>query len=189
LQFLVVRDVLRGVAVSRLTLIHFAPEAFFRRAWRRRFAHYITADLDRPDVAVNADLCALPFANDSADLVFASHVLEHVHDDTQAISEIWRVLRPGGMALLPVPLVGHSTVEYPEANPHEWGHWRAPGRDYFDRYRQVFREVREYTSSMYPAEHQLFVYEDLTRLPTPEMPLRQPVQGGPHEDAVPVCIK
>jgi hypothetical protein len=53
----------------------------------------------------------------------------------------------------------------------------------------VFREVREYTSSMYPAEHQLFVYEDLTRLPTPEMPLRQPVQGGRHEDAVPVCIK
>jgi len=189
LQALAMREVLRGVDASRLALVHFAPEGFFRQKWRKRFGRYLTADLDRDDVALHADLCRLPFASGSLDVVFASHVLEHIRDDESAIAEIWRVLRPGGMAVLPVPLVGHTTVEYGEANPHEWGHWRAPARDYFDRYRGRFREVREYGSEMFPEEHQLYLYEDMTGWPTARSPLRQRVEGARHRDAVPVCVK
>jgi predicted SAM-dependent methyltransferase len=147
------REVLRGVDASRLAFVHFAPEGFFRKEWRTRFGRYLTADLDRDDVALHADLCRLPFADESLDVVYASHVLEHIREDESAIAEIWRVLRPGGRAVLPVPLVGNTTVEYGEPNPHEWGHWRAPALDYFDRYRKRFREVREYRSDMFPEEH------------------------------------
>lgn len=189
LQFLVMRQLLDGVDASALALAHVAPEPFFRGRWRKRFGTYVTVDLDRPDVQVNTDLCALPFADESFDFVYASHVLEHIRDDAAAIREIWRVLRRGGLAVLPVPLVGLTTVEYPEPNPHEWGHWRAPARDYFERYRAVFREVREYDSGAFPHEHQLYVYEEMTGWPTPEFPLRQPVPGERHIDVVPVCVK
>lgn len=189
LQFLVMRELLQGRDAGTLRFLHFAPEPFFRAGWRRSFGGYVTADLDRPDVDVHADLCRLPFPDESADVVFASHVLEHVRDDARAIAEIWRVLRPGGMAVLPVPLVNRTTADYPEANPHDWDHWRAPGRDYFDRYRARFREVREFGSSRFAAEHQVWVYEDMTGWPTPQVPLRQSVPGERHEDVVPVCIK
>ncbi len=182
------REVLRGIDTSRPAFVHFAPEGFFRQAWRPRFGTYLTADLERDDVALNADLCRLPFPDGSLDVVFASHVLEHIREDERAIAEIGRVLRPGGMAVLPVPLVGHTTVEYPEANPYVWHHWRAPGRDYFARFQKHFREVREYTSNVFH-EHQLYVYEDMTGWPTAEAPLRERADGARHEDAVPVCVK
>ena len=44
----------------------------------------------------NVDIQALPFLDDSYDLVYASLVLEHVNDDKEAIREICRVLKPGG---------------------------------------------------------------------------------------------
>lgn len=189
LQYLALESVLGGVDTSRLACLHVAPEPFFRGYFSRRFGRYATTDLSGDHVDLNADLCALPFADGSFDVVFASHVLEHIPDDHAAIAEIWRVLRPGGRAILPVPLVGLTTVEYGAANPHDWGHWRAPARDYFDRYRARFGEVREIDSTSFAAEHQLFVHEDMTLWPTPEVPLRQSVPGERHLDVVPVCIR
>ena len=49
------------------------------------------------------DVCAMPFADDSFDLVLATDVVEHVEDDAGALREIARVLRPGGTLLLTVP--------------------------------------------------------------------------------------
>lgn len=49
------------------------------------------------------DVCDLPFAGASFDLVLATDILEHVEDDRRAIGEIARVLRPGGHALITVP--------------------------------------------------------------------------------------
>lgn len=189
LQYLALESVLRGVDTSRLACLHVAPEPHLRRYLGRRFGRYATADLVGTHVDLNADLCRIPFADDSFDLVVASHVLEHIGDDRAAIAEIRRILRPGGLAVLPVPLVGTRTVEYGAPNDHDWGHWRAPARDYFDRYRATFSQVREIDSTAFPAEHQLFVYEDMTVWPTPEVPLRQPVAGERHLDVVPVCVK
>jgi SAM-dependent methyltransferase len=49
------------------------------------------------------DICALPFADASLDLVVATDVIEHVADDRRALAEIARVLAPGGHALITVP--------------------------------------------------------------------------------------
>ncbi len=49
------------------------------------------------------DLCALPLADSSVDLVLATDVIEHVSEDARAVAEIHRVLRPGGTALITVP--------------------------------------------------------------------------------------
>ena len=49
------------------------------------------------------DICAMPFADDSFDLVLATDVIEHVEEDDGALREIARVLRPGGALLLTVP--------------------------------------------------------------------------------------
>jgi SAM-dependent methyltransferase len=53
--------------------------------------------------AVNGDATALPFADDSFDRIIASEVLEHVPDDAAALSELARVLRPGGVLAITVP--------------------------------------------------------------------------------------
>jgi len=50
-----------------------------------------------------ASACSLPFADSSVGLVVAYDVLEHIPDDLQAASEIFRVLRPGGHFLVSVP--------------------------------------------------------------------------------------
>jgi len=139
-------------------------------------------------VDYKADLTRLPFAEGSYDVVYASHVLEHIKDDVTAIAEVRRILRPGGFAILPVPIVGDRTVEYSEPNPAEHGHVRAPGLDYYDRYRRVFSRVDVFDSDQFDPIYQAFVYEDRSCWPTPKMPLRQPSPGVCHLDFVPVCI-
>ena len=92
------------------------------------------------------DLQHLPFSDNSYDFVFASHVLEHIPDDRKAISEIRRILRPNGVAMLPVPIYSEKTVEFSEPDPNEFGHVRAPGLDYFDRYQPYFSKVARFDS-------------------------------------------
>lgn len=173
---------------GNMSLLHFAPETFFRDKFSQWFGSYTTADLNAPNVDHQVDLTDLPFADGSFDAVYASHVLEHIGDDRKAISEIRRVLRPGGFAVLPVPLVSEHTVEYPQANPHESFHVRAPGVDYFDRYSEFFARVEHFSSTDFPPDYQLYTYEDRSVWPTPNMPLRQPMQGDRHIDIVPVCF-
>lgn len=189
LQYLAVNEVLRNVETATAVAIHFAPEDFFRNTFSAKFGRYVTADLAMDDVDLKVDLCNLPLEDETFDFLYASHVLEHIRDDERAIGEIWRVLRPGGIAVLPVPIVGLETVEYPEPNPNEVYHWRAPGLDYFDRYRRFFDRVDEYRSTSFPPEYQVFTYEDRSGWPTPEMPLRRAMTGKKHIDVVPVCYK
>jgi SAM-dependent methyltransferase len=187
LQYLVARDVLNVLSGRELAMLHFAPEKFFRRMFSRHFAKYETADLFMEEVDHKVDIQDLPFQDGTYDFIFASHVLEHIRDDRRAIKEIRRALRPNGIAVLPVPIVCDKTIEYPDANPHEAGHVRAPGKDYFERYKEYFGRVEVYSSESFSQKYQTFVYEDRTRWPTPECPWRPPMQGQKHSDFVPVC--
>lgn len=187
LQFLALQEVLSRIDASGMKLLHFAPEPLFRTFFVSRLGAYETADLVMEGVDHRVDLQKLPFADASYDIVFASHVLEHVSDDAAAISEIRRILRPSGIAVLPVPIVADRTVEYGAPNPHEDGHVRAPGLDYFDRYRKVFTRVDTYASDSWPERHQLFVFEDRTGWPTAQSPQRPAMAGHRHFDFVPVC--
>ena len=137
---------------------------------------------------VQANMTQLPFENNEFDFIFASHVLEHIKDDIKAMEELKRVLKPQGIAILPVPIVSEVTIEYPKPNPNESNHVRAPGKDYFDRYKQIFPKVNLYSSSNFPAKYQTFLYEDRTKYPNEVSPWRQPSYENKYEDVVPVCL-
>lgn len=74
---------------------------------------YLTADLDPRRGMVEMDLTDIQMPDDTFDIVYASHVLEHIPDDRKAMREIRRVLRPGGWAMLVVPMWGETTREDP----------------------------------------------------------------------------
>lgn len=87
--------------VGNVRVLHFAPEYPLEK-WLQRLPNirYCSADIE-PDLAqIQADLMALPFADASYDWVICSHVLAHVPDEAQAMREIYRVLAPGGVALI-----------------------------------------------------------------------------------------
>lgn len=97
-------------------------------------------------------LCAagesLPFANDSFDFILSHEVLEHVFDDHQTVSEIVRVLKPGGRATIFVPNRGYPF----ETHGIFWkGHYHfgnIPGINYLPRWlrNRLAPHVRVYTA-------------------------------------------
>jgi SAM-dependent methyltransferase len=186
LQYLVLRDAVKALENREWRVLHFAPEASFRSLFARRFSRYETADLFMDRVDYKVDIREMPFEDASYDLVFASHVLEHLRDDVKAVREVRRILRPNGIAILPVPIVCEKTIEYAEANPFEAGHMRAPGVDYFDRFKEWFQKIDIYGSDCFPQSYQVYVFEDRTRWPSAECPLRPPMMGEKHIDLVPV---
>lgn len=186
-QYLVVTELLDRMDTSKMKMLHFAPETFFRKVFSRLFGQYETADLCMRGVDYHVDLQKLPFQDATYDFVYASHVLEHVPDDRKAISEIRRILKPSGVAVLPVPVVAVKTIEYPEANPHEGYHMRAPGLDYPEKFKPYFSRVETRTSESLPEKFQPFIYEDRSVWPTKECPLRPPMEGARHIDVVPIC--
>jgi SAM-dependent methyltransferase len=132
-------------------LLHVAPEAVLTERLRALpGARYVSADLADPSAMLRLDLMRLPFEDDAFDAIFCSHVLEHVPDDRAAMRELRRVLRPGGIALLPVPPIRaeHTSEDPTESDPGErrrrFGHpdhLRRYGRDYPERLREVGFQV------------------------------------------------
>jgi ubiquinone/menaquinone biosynthesis C-methylase UbiE len=64
---------------------------------------YITGDIESPLAKVKMDIHDIPFEENTFDVIFCNHVLEHVEDDILAMKEMRRVLKPGGWAILQVP--------------------------------------------------------------------------------------
>ena len=63
-------------------------------------------------VAVRGDALRLPFPDGAFDKVVCAEVLEHVPDDSAAMTELARVLRPGGMLAVSVPRYGPEIVNW-----------------------------------------------------------------------------
>jgi SAM-dependent methyltransferase len=187
LQYLVMKSLGGEMDYSQMSMLHFAPEPYLRPLFKNWFYKYTTADLNRADVDYQTDLRDLSFEDSTFDLVYASHVLEHIKEDERALSEISRILTPTGAAVLPVPIVSTKTIEYPE--PYEYGHVRAPGPDYYEKYQNHFAKVKKFSSNDFPGEFQLFIYEDRTVWPTEERPLARPMEGEKHADIVAVGYK
>jgi SAM-dependent methyltransferase len=127
-------------------VLHVAPEAGLRE--RLRTLHggrYVTTDIEPGRADIAADIAALPFTDDSFDVVLCLHVLEHVADDRAALRELRRVLRPSGWSIVQVPVLRAATIEDPqERDPGErlrrFGqddHVRVYGADFFDRLREA----------------------------------------------------
>jgi SAM-dependent methyltransferase len=139
------------------TVLHVAPEPCIRaRLQERPGLHYIAADRYDPE-AEPMDLTDLPLPDGWADLILCSHVLEHIPDDRRAMAEIARVLRPGGRAVVMVPVERSRATTYedesittPEARQIAFGHpfhVRICGRDYGDRLRAAGLRVTEHSSA------------------------------------------
>jgi ubiquinone/menaquinone biosynthesis C-methylase UbiE len=172
-----------------MRLLHFAPEPFFTKYFKSRVKSYETADLYMKGVDHKINMTNIPFPDESYDFIYASHVLEHIKDDEKAIKEIARILTPGGIAILHVPIVSKETVEYPEPCRYEAYHIRAPGIDYLSKYQLHFSSVIKYNSNDFDEIYQLFVYENRTVFPNMRIPFRPAMEGNRFGDCVPLCIK
>ncbi len=135
-------------------VLHMAPEQSFLPLFKKmKNLDYTTADLYSPIVDVKADILDLPFEENTFDVVICNHVLEHIEDDAKAMSELYRVLKPGGMGIFQVPqdLKLEKTYEDfnitdPEERKKHFGqydHVRIYGRDYFNRLRKAGFTVEE----------------------------------------------
>ncbi|HUH52027.1 MAG TPA: methyltransferase domain-containing protein [Flavobacterium sp.] len=135
-------------------VLHFAPEqAFYKRFRNQKNLDYTTTDLYSPLADVKADICDLPFEDNAFDVILCNHVLEHIPDDTKAMQELYRVLKPGGMGIFQIPqdLTRATTFEDASITDKkerakifgQYDHVRVYGRDYFDKLRAVGFKVTQ----------------------------------------------
>lgn len=135
-------------------VLHIAPEqCFLKRFKKLQNLDYITADLYSPIADVKADICDLPFKENEFDVVFCNHVLEHIDDDKKAMSELYRVLKPGGLGIFQIPQDLNLKTTYEdftitskeERKKHfgQYDHVRVYGKDFFNKLRSVGFSVHE----------------------------------------------
>lgn len=128
---------------AKLKVLHIAPElCFIDRMEAMGNLDYVTADLESPLAKVKMDVLDMPFENESFDVVFCNHVLEHVEDDIQACKEINRVLKPDGWGIIQSPVyempetLEDKSITDPAERERLFGqrdHVRKYGQDYAKR--------------------------------------------------------
>lgn len=139
---------------ANLKVLHFAPEqAFYKRFRDLDNLEYTTTDLNSPLADVEADICNLPFKDNSYDVILCNHVLEHIPDDRKAMQELFRVLKPGGWGIFQIPQDLNRAITFEDnsitdrkeraAIFGQYDHVRIYGRDYFDKLRKVGFNVEE----------------------------------------------
>ena len=131
-----------------IRVLHIAPEQVFYKKFKS-FSHwdYTTSDLHSPLADVKADICALPFEDNSYDFILCNHVLEHIPNDLKAMEELYRVLKLRGTAILQVPLEEdrENTFEDDAITDQrertrifgQYDHVRVYGQDYYSRLEKV----------------------------------------------------
>ncbi len=143
-----------NIAKDELWVMHFAPEKSLGGKIRSMSnIHYVSSDLYDPNVDVTADITNMPFKDNSFDVVLCNHVLEHIVDDIRAMREIHRMLKPGGWAILQVPLdysrketYEDATIVKPEDRLKHFeqrDHVRIYGTDYEKRLKSVGLKVQK----------------------------------------------
>ena len=141
-------------ATKKLKVLHIAPEQCFLDIFRKQQnLNYITSDLESPIADVKADICDLPFKENEFDVVFCNHVLEHISNDTKAIQELYRVLKPGGFGIFQIPQDLSKAITFEDNTITDrkeraklfgqYDHVRVYGRDYFDKLRSIGFKVDE----------------------------------------------
>ena len=126
---------------DQLNVLHIAPEQCFHKKFKaQKNLNYLTADLVSPIADMHFDLHSIPLEDNRFDVVFCNHVMEHVDDALQCMRELYRVMRPGGWAIMQVPqdFSRETTYEDPsivspeDREKHYWqkDHVRLFGKDY-----------------------------------------------------------
>lgn len=140
---------------EKLKVLHIAPELCFMKKFEALHGeNYITADIESPLAKVKMDVHQIPFGDNTFDVAFCNHVMEHVDNDIQAMSEIYRVLKPGGWAIIQSPVYPDEldvtfedpAITTPLEREKAYGqddHQRKYGKDYGDRLRKAGFDVTE----------------------------------------------
>ena len=168
-------DLGRG-AVALPRLLHIAPEVALMRKFRKMYSsqpdRYITADLESPLADMHFDVQQIPMGDGEVDTIICNHILEHVEDDSKALRELYRILRPNGWAVIlsPVDLEREHTFEDDTiTDPKErtrifgqYDHRRIYGRDYVERLAAVGFEVYDipYKEEFSQKEQELYALPD-----------------------------
>jgi ubiquinone/menaquinone biosynthesis C-methylase UbiE len=117
---------------------------------------------------VKADICNLPFPENAFDVILCNHVLEHIPNDTKAMHELYRIMKPGGWGIFQIPqdLKRENTFEDDSITDKkeraqifgQYDHVRIYGRDYFDKLRSIGFTVEEvdYTQILAPESVQKY---------------------------------
>ena len=131
---------------AKLKVLHIAPEhCFINRFEALPNLDYITADLESPLAKVKMDVHKIPFEENTFDVVFCNHVMEHVEDDLLACSEINRVLKSDGWGIIQSPVYNlpetleDKSITDPAEREKVFGqrdHVRKYGNDYAERLRK-----------------------------------------------------
>lgn len=137
------------------SILHMAPEPNLSKQFiKYKFKNYICGDYFAPgyehvypSYVKNINILNIPYSNEYFDVVICNHVLEHVEDDIKGMSEIFRVLRKGGFAILQVPIsykmnktYEDSSIIDPAEREKAFGqcdHVRIYGIDYFERLKKI----------------------------------------------------
>ena len=147
---------------QKLNVLHIAPEHCFMKRFEIQHGEgYITGDIESPLAKVKMDIHSIPFEENKFDVVLCNHVLEHVRDDIKAMSEIKRVLKPGGWSIMQVPFFSpvpettfeDNSITDPREREKAFGqddHVRKFGRDYAQRIERsgLIAEANAYAASL-----------------------------------------
>lgn len=135
-----------------IRLLHIAPEPqLSKRLAAIPHVDYVSGDLMDKEVMMRIDVTRIDLQDASFDAVICSHVLEHVDDADAAMTELLRILTPGGWAILdtPVDWERENTYEDQSLTSHaerqaafgQWDHVRIFGRDFPDLLRKAGWQV------------------------------------------------
>lgn len=164
-------------------LLHFAPEqAFYKRFKKFKNINYTTTDLVSPLADIKADICDLPFEDNTYDYILCNHVLEHIPNDKKAMQEIFRILKPGGMAILQIPIDTSREKTFEDDSITDkkertrifgqYDHVRVYGKDYYRKLEEIgFKVLQVAYAKDNLSENQIDKYR---------------VQ---KDEVIPVCIK
>lgn len=139
------------------TILHIAPEVCLMREFKRIYLsapqNYITADLESPLADMHFDVQQIPMADSSVDIIICNHLLEHVESDYKALTEMYRIMRSGGMGVMLAPIdytlettFEDDTITDPKQRAEVFGqydHRRIYGKDYLERLRAAGFEAFE----------------------------------------------
>ena len=142
-----------GFFKDRLKVLDIAPMKIFQKQCKALAnIDYVSADVTGEPASVRSDLTAIAFSDNRFDCIFCYHVLEHIQEDTKAMRELFRVLKPGGWAIPQVPIDWErdKTLEDPaivtpeqrECFYRQFDHVRLYGRDYKDRLEEAGFDVK-----------------------------------------------